>query len=104
MYLTKADKNRIRKEVLKGLSFDRSIKKIVLFGSFVESNEPEDIDLAIFSESASDYLSLAMEYRRRLRGISREIPVDVIPIRISCENISFMEEITRGEVIYEKRD
>ena len=104
MHLTQASKEKIKNNVLKELSTDKSIKKIVVFGSFVNSNEPDDMDLAIFSESDGDYLTLAMEYRRKLRNIAREIPIDVIPIKVPCDEFSFIREINNGEVIYEKRD
>jgi len=44
MHLNKAEKDRIKGEVLKGLSFDESIRKIIVFGSFVKSNEPRDLE------------------------------------------------------------
>lgn len=102
--MTKAGKEKIKDEVLKKLAFDESIEKIIVFGSFVKSDEPKDIDLAIFSNSDRDYLSLALEYRKKLRSVSKEIPVDIIPIKIPYEEISFMNEINSGETIYEKRD
>jgi predicted nucleotidyltransferase len=102
MHMTPAVKNKIKNKVLEQLSSDKAIRKIVVFGSFVTSDDPEDIDLAIFSESDRDYLSQAMEYRKKLRDIAGQIPVDVIPVKIPYEEISFMEEINNGEVIYEK--
>jgi len=104
MHMTQATKNRIKNRVLEQLSSDKAIKKIVVFGSFITSEEPEDIDLAIFSDSDRDYLSLAMEYRKKLREIARQISDDVIPVKIPYEEVSFMKEINSGEVIYEKRD
>jgi predicted nucleotidyltransferase len=104
MHMTQDTKNRIKNRVLEQLSSDKAIKKIVVFGSFITSEEPEDIDLAIFSDSDRDYLSLAMEYRKKLREIARQISVDVIPVKIPYEEVSFMKEINSGEVIYEKRD
>lgn len=102
MHMTPAAKNRIKNKVLEQLSSDKAIRKIVIFGSFVTSDDPEDIDLAIFSESDRDYLSQAMEYRKKLREIARQITVDVIPVKIPHEEVSFMQEINNGEVIYEK--
>jgi len=102
MNMTPAAKNKIKNKVLEKLSSDKAIRKIIVFGSFVTSDDPEDIDLAIFSESDKDYLSQAMEYRKKLRDIAGQIPVDVIPVKIPHEGVSFMEEINSGEVIYEK--
>lgn len=104
MHLNKAEKDRIKGEVLKGLSFDESIRKIIVFGSFVKSNEPRDLELAIISVSDKNYLSLALEYRRKLRGVAKETPIDLIPIRIPYEEIAFMKENNSGEVIYEKSE
>jgi len=56
------------------------IKKIVVFGSFLTSDDPNDIDVAIFQGSKSTYLDLAMKYRKMLHPVLRKIAVDVIPI------------------------
>jgi predicted nucleotidyltransferase len=102
MHMTPAAKNKIKNKVLEQLCSDKAIKKIVVFGSFVTSDDPVDMDLAIFSESERDYLTQAMEYRKKLRDIAGQIPIDVIPVKIPHEEVSFMKEINNGEVIYEK--
>ena len=63
---------------------------------------PDVIDAAIFQDSEESYLSLAMKYRRLTRGIAKRIPVDIIPIKSSASNNSFLSEIEAGEIIYER--
>jgi len=72
-----------------------------IFGSFVTSDEPHDLDIAVFQDSDEGYYPLARKYRRMLRKIARMIPLDVIPVRPNPEQGPFLREIERGEVVYE---
>jgi len=48
------------------------------------------------------YITLAMKYRRLIRGIARKIAMDIIPVKSNASNSSFLSEIEAGEVIYER--
>jgi predicted nucleotidyltransferase len=99
------NKNKVKLDVISALSDDATIEKIIIFGSFNTSDEPHDLDVAIFSTSPADYLTQAMSFRRKLRGIARIIPLDVVPVSTPINNnSSFLQEILKGEIIYEKRD
>ena len=102
MKFTKKSKDIIKQEILQSLKSEKEIKKIIIFGSFLESENPNDIDVAIFQDSEESYLFLAMKYRRLIRGIARRIPIDIIPIKSNASNSSFLEEIEAGELIYER--
>ena len=82
---------------------DVTVEKIIIFGSFLTSEHPHDLDVAIFSASPADYLTQAMSFRRRLRSIARLIPLDVVPVStLTNHDSSFLQEILKGEIIYEK--
>ena len=81
MKFTKKAKDTIKQEILQSLKPEKEVKKIIIFGSFLESENPNDIDVAIFQDSEESYLPLAMKYRRLIRGIARRIPIDIIPIQ-----------------------
>ncbi len=102
-YLSRDSKNNFTENIKKSLLPFSEIDKIILFGSFIKSNTPNDIDIAIFQNSKDNYLTLSMKYRKALRNISKKIPLDVIPIEIGKTGM-FLEEIEKGKVIYEKRD
>ncbi|RMH87352.1 MAG: nucleotidyltransferase domain-containing protein [Calditrichaeota bacterium] len=102
MTLTPNQKEEIKRAVREALCSEAEVQKIIIFGSFLTSDEPVDIDIAIFQTSSEPYLPLAMKYRKKLRPISRILPVDVIPLRPGGEPNSFLAEILSGEVIYEK--
>lgn len=103
--MTAIEKDKIKKDLVTYLSDDSSIEKVVIFGSFLKEENPHDLDIAIFSDEDKDYLTLAMKYRRKLRRISGQLSIDVIPVKPLCdEDSSFLKEIYRGEVVYEKRD
>lgn len=72
-----------------------------MFGSFLTSSSPTDMDVAIFQDSDEPYLPLAMKYRSLARPVSARIPLDIIPLRKDATG-PLMEEINRGEVIYER--
>lgn len=95
-------KDKLKEEIIKKLKSEKEIRKIVIFGSFLNSTEPHDIDVAIFQDSDENYLSLALKYRKLIREITRKIPVDIIPIRANVSEGSFLSEIESGELIYER--
>ena len=100
--MTRLDKEAIKKEVVRCLARASEIRRIVVFGSFLMSDAPNDIDVAVFQESRAPYLELAMKYRKMLRPVYRKIAVDVIPVRPEPDRSSFLGEIEAGEVVYER--
>ena len=100
--MTHMNKEAIKKDVVQCLAGAGEIQRIVVFGSFLTSDAPNDIDVAVFQKSKAPYLELAMKYRRMLRPVFRKIAVDVIPVRPEPDHTSFLGEIEAGEVIYER--
>lgn len=101
MVLDVQQKASLKKELVSCLSEDREIRRIVIFGSFVNSSSPEDMDVAVFQDSSEPYLSLAVKYRTQTRSVSRRIPLDIVPLRVGSEDDPFLAEIERGETVYE---
>jgi predicted nucleotidyltransferase len=60
------------------LQDDSEIQQIIVFGSFFEKEQPQDMDVAIIQNSNESYLPLALKYRRQARSISKKIPIDII--------------------------
>ena len=102
MNLKGETKATLKKEIIEQLSEFPEIRKVIIFGSFLNSENPNDLDIAVFQDSDQSYYPLAMKYRKQLRAIANRIPIDVIPIRKSPENGAFLQEIEKGEVLYEK--
>lgn len=102
MNFTNKIKDTLKSEIIESLKSEKEVAKIVIFGSFLVSENPNDIDVAIFQNSEESYLSLAMKYRRLTRGIAKRIPIDIIPIKSNPSNSSFLSEIEAGEIIYER--
>jgi predicted nucleotidyltransferase len=101
MTVSNAQKEQIKAQIRERLSKEREIQKIVLFGSFLNSNSPNDIDIAIYQDSNEKYLPLSLKYRKLVRDISRIIPIDVIPLKSNAQG-TFLNEIEAGEVLYER--
>lgn len=99
---TQHQKNSLKQQLVSCLEGEKEICRIVIFGSFVKSSEPRDIDVAIFQDSSEKYLPLAMKYRKKTRPIARIIPVDIIPLKAEAGSGILMDEIAQGEVIYER--
>ena len=95
------DKEALRRDLVASLHGEKEIRKIVIFGSFLRSEDPHDMDIAVFQDSSEAYLPLALRYRRKTRSISQRIPLDIIPLRVGVRGSSFLAEIEKGEVIYE---
>jgi predicted nucleotidyltransferase len=102
MVFTQNDKDAIKRELAEVLSRETEVQKVVVFGSFMTSSDPHDLDLAVFQSSDEEYLTLAMRYRRDLRPIARRIPIDVIPLKAGAVTDPFVQEIERGETVYER--
>jgi predicted nucleotidyltransferase len=102
MNIKGAAKERLKSEIIEQLIEFPEIRKVVIFGSFLFSDEPNDLDIAVFQDSDESYYPLAMKYRKKLRSIANRIPIDVLPIRKNPENATFLKEIENGEILYER--
>jgi len=77
------------------------VNKIIVFGSFFESKNPNDIDVAIVQESTKNFLTLSLKYRKALRDLSKKISLDIVPLKKDFDGF-FAQEIKKGTVIYER--
>ncbi|OQX82636.1 hypothetical protein B6D60_11825 [candidate division KSB1 bacterium 4484_87] len=96
--ISQETKERIKREIRERLSKEKEVRKIVIFGSFIDSDNPADIDVAIFQDSKESYLTLAMKYRKLTREIAKKIALDIIPIRADARQGVFLNEIESGSV------
>ena len=101
--LTEKEKESLIQRLVGSLKTEREVCRIVIFGSFVNSNDPHDLDVAVFQDSDEKYLPLALRYRRKTRDISRIIPMDILPLKAGIQGEIFMDEIECGEVIYDRK-
>lgn len=83
------------------LSQFNEVNKVILFGSFIKSDNPNDIDIAVVQNSNENFLTLSLKYRKVLRELSKTIPIDIVPIKANTKGI-FLDEINKGQVVYEK--
>ena len=102
MVLDIQQKESLKEELVACLAGDPEIRRIVIFGSFVTSASPEDMDVAVFQDSAEPYLPLAMKYRAQVDSVSRRIPLDIIPLRVGVTDDPCLKEGERGETVYER--
>jgi len=100
--ITQQQKVQLKRQLVSCLSGEKEICRIVIFGSFLKSPDPHDLDVAVFQDSSEKYLPLAMKYRKKTRPIARIIPLDIIPLKVDAGTETFMGEVAQGEVIYER--
>jgi predicted nucleotidyltransferase len=100
--MNQKERSYIKEKLKEALSKEKEVSKIIVFGSFLESKYPNDIDVAVFQKSQDKYLNLSLKYRKLTRDIAKIIPLDIIPVKENS-NGSFLNEINYGEVIYERR-
>lgn len=91
-------------KIVDSLKGQKEIERIIIFGSFNQSDSPNDIDIAVVQNSSDNYLTLALKYRKLIRNISKEIAVDIFPIVEKNKNSFFTNEVASGEVIYARRN
>ncbi len=100
--MTKKQKMAIKQDLVLCLKDEKEIEKIVVFGSFLSSDDPNDLDVAIFQNSHEKYLPLATKYRKKTRSVARLIPLDIIPLKAKVEQNYFLPTINQGETVYER--
>ncbi len=103
MVFSVQQKKELLGDLVSCLQMDGEIQKIVVFGSFLFDENPNDLDVAIIQDSTQSYLPLALKYRRQTRSVSRRIPLDIVPVKQGAQSV-FLSEIHKGKVIYEKRN
>jgi len=101
---TEQEKQFLKQEIAGCLKAEGEVRRIIIFGSFLTSDDPHDLDIAVFQDSDENYLPLALKYRKKTRDIARRIPLNIIPLKAEAKGGFFLDEIQQGEVIYEKRD
>ena len=101
MNITSEAKEKMKREIAASLSVFSEVRRVVIFGSFLTSSDPNDLDIAVFQDSDDGYYPLARKYRGKLRNIARMIPMDVIPVRPNPGRGPFLKEVEKGEVVYE---
>jgi len=102
MRLNEQEKSTLKRELVHCLETEQEVQKIVIFGSFLHADNPHDLDVAVFQDSAEPYLPLALKYRRKTRAIAQRIALDILPLKFQAQDDPFLEEIAKGEVIYER--
>lgn len=102
MHLTEPEKDDIKRELAISLRDESEITKIVVFGSFLTTSDPHDLDVAIFQTSNQTYLPLAMKYRRKTRMVANRIALDILPLKAGVRDSVMLHAISQGEVIYER--
>jgi predicted nucleotidyltransferase len=99
--LTDTNKLNFIATIKNKLSQFNEVNKVILFGSFINSNNPNDIDIAIVQNSNENFLTLSLKYRKVLRDLSKVIPLDIVPIKENADGV-FMNEINKGKIVYER--
>jgi len=95
------NKQIIVETIKQKLSQFQEVNRVIIFGSFMSSPNPHDVDIAIEQNSNDNYLCLSLKYRKVLRDLSKLIPLDIVPIKKGTEGV-FLEEIFKGKVVYER--
>lgn len=102
MGLNAEEKSVLKRELVDCLRTEKEVQKIVVFGSFLYSDNPHDLDVAVFQDSTEPYLPLALKYRQKTRAIARRIPLDILPLKSWTLDDPFLAEVAKGEVVYER--
>ena len=100
--LSAEEKRILTDQLVATLASEREVCRIVIFGSFLHSDDPHDLDVAVFPDSDEPYLPLALKYRKKTRQIARAIALDIIPVRAGQKDGLFLDEIEQDQVNYER--
>ena len=94
------NKKELKSKIVESFKDQKEIERIIVFGSFNQSDSPNDIDIAVVQNSNDNYMTLSLKYRRLIRSITKEIAVDIFPVMAKNRNNFFRNEIASEEVIY----
>jgi predicted nucleotidyltransferase len=94
-------KYQIKQAIVDAMKAETDVHKIIIFGSFLRSETPNDIDVAVVGNFNQGYLDAALRLRQHVRHIAKILPVDIVPIQENAPPNSFVQDILDGEVIYE---
>lgn len=100
MLITKEEKTEIKHLLTEKIS-GPEVKQLILFGSFVESNNLNEINIAIISEENLDYISKVKKYRQKIKDLSKKIPVQIFPL-LKSENSYLHDKIKHGITLYSR--
>lgn len=100
----RSQKNELKQAVIEAIQDERAVHKIIIFGSFLSSETPGDLDVAVLGNFPHGYLATALRLRKKIRHLTRILPIDIVPIQEDTPMNTFLQEIQHGEVIYERRD
>lgn len=99
--MTTDEKSELLREVSRCLRPATEVRKVVVFGSFLSSDSPNDMDVAVFVDGGISYLDIAMKLRRLAEPVARWIPLDIIPVRPDAKG-AILDAIAQGTVVYER--
>ena len=86
MRLNEQEKNALKRELVHCLRTEQEVRKIVIFGSFLHTDNPHDLDVAVFQDSTEPYLPLALKYRRKTCAIAQRIVLDILPLKFQAQD------------------
>ena len=102
MAMNELEKQSLKRALVDCLQSEQEVQRIVVFGSFLHSDDPHDLDVAVFQDGVEGYLPLALKYRRKTRALARRIALDILPLKLGAPSDPFLAEVALGEVIYER--
>jgi len=99
--MTEKEKYDIILKIKDRFSKEKEVSKVIIFGSFLKMENPNDIDIAVFQDSNEMFLKLSLKYRKLIRDIAERISLDIVPVKLNPTGV-FLDEINNGEIIYER--
>lgn len=85
------------------LASDPEIRSVRVFGSFLDGDDPQDVDLAVKTSSTSPWLEQALALKKRLRFLRLPLPVDILPMQEFPEDPHpLAKAIRNGKVLFER--
>ncbi|MEN6425046.1 MAG: nucleotidyltransferase domain-containing protein [Phycisphaerales bacterium] len=102
MVATAQQQEKIKKDLVARVGWEKEVREVVIVGSFPTSATPNDLDIAVFQDGDKLCLPFALKHRRLLRPVVGQIPTDVIPVRPNDACGPFLAEIPKREVVYER--
>ena len=90
--------------IVKILSKDENIDKILFFGSYLVNGKPYEVSLIIFEKESPNYLISQFHYEKLLKEVAQGLILNILPVNSAQAEMSLNRRLEDALCIYQKKE
>ena len=95
--------DEVIENIVKILSVDDNIDKVLFFGAYLVNGKPYEISLIIFEKESNDYLASQFHYEKLLKEIGKDISLNILPVNSTKAQQSLNRRLKDALCIYQRK-